>query len=223
MKYYAIIVGGGSGTRMQQELPKQFIELNGKPILMHTMAAFAQCALKPKIILVLNVHYHQLWEELCAQHQFNIPHQLVKGGEQRFNSVKNGLKNIKSGAIVAIHDAVRPLISAELITKSFEEAAAKGNAVMGVPSKDSVRLLKGDESKAIKRESVYLMQTPQTFQIEQLKKSYEQEYRMDFTDDASVVERMGYPIHLIEGAASNIKITYPEDLLFAEQLMSRRS
>lgn len=223
MKYYAIIVGGGSGTRMQQELPKQFIELKGKPILMHTMAAFAQCSLKPEIILVLNVHYHQLWEELCARYQFDIPHQLVKGGEQRFHSVKNGLKSIKSGAIVAIHDAVRPLISAELITKSFEEAAAKGNAVMGVPSKDSVRLLKGDESKAIRRESVYLMQTPQTFQIEQLKKAYEQEYRMDFTDDASVVERMGHPIHLIEGAASNIKITYPEDLLFAEQLMSRRS
>ncbi len=223
MKYYAIIVGGGSGTRMQQELPKQFIELKGKPILMHTMAAFAQCSLKPEIILVLNVHYHQLWEELCARYQFDIPHQLVKGGEQRFHSVKNGLKSIKSGAIVAIHDAVRPLISAELITKSFEAAAAKGNSVMGVPSKDSVRLLKGDESKAIKRESVYLMQTPQTFQIEQLKKAYEQEYRMDFTDDASVVERMGHPIHLIEGAASNIKITYPEDLLFAEQLMSRRA
>ena len=223
MKYYAIIVGGGSGTRMQQELPKQFIELKGKPILMHSMAAFAHSAIKPEIILVLNVHYHKFWEDLCAQHQFDIPHQLIKGGEQRFHSVKNGLKNIKSGSIVAIHDAVRPLVSVELINKSFEEAALKGNAVTGVPSKDSVRLLKGDESKAINRESVYLIQTPQTFQIEQLKKAYEQEYRIDFTDDASVVERMGYPIHLIEGAASNIKITYPEDLFFAEQLMARRA
>ncbi len=223
MKHHAIIVGGGSGTRMLQELPKQFIELNGKPILMHTMAAFAESALKPELILVLNIHYHQLWEELCARHQFNIPHQLVKGGEQRFHSVKNGLKNIKPGSIVAIHDAVRPLVSAELITKSFEEAALKGNAVTGVPSKDSVRLLKGDDSKAINRESVYLMQTPQTFQIEQLKKAYEQEYRLDFTDDASVVERMGYPIHLIEGEPQNIKITYPEDLLFAEQLISKNA
>lgn len=223
MKYCAIIVGGGSGSRMQQQKPKQFIELNGKPVLMHTLEAFHQSTLKPDIFLVLNVHYHVYWEELCREHQFHIPHTLVKGGEERFHSVKNGLKNLKGKAIVAIHDAVRPLISPELITAGFLQAEAKGNAVLGLPSKDSIRQLTPNGSSALDRSSIYLMQTPQTFKIEQLHKAYEQEFRNDFTDDASVVERAGFTIHLLKGEASNIKITFPEDLLYAESLLKARS
>lgn len=223
MKYYAIIVGGGSGTRMQQQLPKQFLELKAKPVLMHTMEAFAKSDVHPEIILVLNVHYHQLWEDLCVRHQFNIPHQLIKGGEHRFDSVKNGLKAIPSNSVVAIHDAVRPLVSTELIAKSFKQAELMGNAVTALPSKDSVRQLTNTGSEALRRESVYLVQTPQTFKLEQLKKAYQQVFRIDFTDDASVVEKMGFPIHLLEGESSNIKITYPEDLLLAELLLNGRN
>ena len=223
MKYCAIIVGGGSGSRMQQQKPKQFIELNGKPVLMHTLEAFYQSEFKPELFLVLNVHYHVYWEELCREHQFHIPHTLVKGGEERFHSVKNGLKNIKGKAIVAIHDAVRPLISPELITQSFRQAEEMGNAITGVPSKDSIRQLNRNGSEALDRNSIYLMQTPQTFKIEQLRKAYEQEFRNDFTDDASVVERAGFSIHLLKGETQNIKITFPEDLLYAETLLKARS
>jgi 2-C-methyl-D-erythritol 4-phosphate cytidylyltransferase len=219
MKYCAIIVGGGSGSRMQQQKPKQFLELNGKPILMHTLEAFYHSTLQPEIFLVLNVHAHVLWEDLCKQYHFTIPHTLIKGGEERFHSVKNGLKAIKGDAIVAIHDAVRPLVSSELITKSYQQAEELGNAVVGIPAKDSVRQLKTNGSEALDRNSIYLMQTPQTFKLAQLKKAYEQEFRNDFTDDASVVERAGFKIHLLKGEAQNIKITFPEDLIYAETIL----
>ncbi len=223
MKYYAIIVGGGSGTRMQQQKPKQFLDLDGRPVLMHTLEAFYQSSLKPEILLVLNVHFHTLWEELCQTHHFTIPHTLIKGGEQRFHSVKNGLKAIKGKAIVTIHDAVRPLVSPELITKSFEQAEIQGNAVVGLPCKDSVRQLSNNGSTALNRESLYLMQTPQTFKSEILQKAYQQDYRNDFTDDASVVERLGTKINILPGESQNIKITYPEDLILAEILLKQRN
>lgn len=223
MNYYAIIVGGGSGSRMQQQTPKQFLELAGKPVLMHTLEAFYSSELKPELILVLNVHYHDHWEKLCKQYNFTIPHLLVKGGEQRFHSVKNGLKAVKGKAIIAIHDAVRPLVSQELITQSYKEAEKHGNAICSIKSKDSVRQLKKDGTIAVDRESIYLIQTPQTFKSEFIKKAYEQEYRINFTDDASVLERNGHPIHLVEGEAQNIKITYPEDLLLAEYLIKLRT
>lgn len=222
MKYYAIIVGGGSGTRMQQQTPKQFLELNGRPVLMHTLEAFFRSELKPEILLVLNVHFHAHWEKLCQTHQFTIPHTLIKGGEQRFHSVKNGLKLIKGKAIVAIHDAVRPLVSTELINLGFEQAEMQGNAVAGLPCKDSVRQITENGSVALNRESLYLMQTPQTFKSEILQKAYQQDYRIDFTDDAAVVERMGNKIHILPGESQNIKITYPEDLILAETLLQQR-
>lgn len=216
MKYYAIIVGGGAGMRMQSELPKQFMLLNGRPILMHTIEAFYNSELQPEVILVLNVDYHQYWEQLCKQYKFAIPHQLVKGGLQRFHSVKNGLKLIKANSLVAIHDAVRPLVSNLLITEAYRQAEVSGNAVSAIKCSDSVRQVTADGSILLNRDEVYLVQTPQTFKIELLNKAYKQEYRNEFTDDASVVERSGAEINLIEGNTKNIKITFPEDLLLAE-------
>lgn len=223
MKYYAIIVAGGKGNRMQNTVAKQFLELNGKPILMHTLEAFHDCVLNPEIILVLNIHQHLFWEELCASHQFKIPHQVIKGGQERFDSVKNGLKIIKGKGIVAIHDAVRPLVTAELILKSFQTAQEKGNAIAAIQPVDSVRIKKeGVASEALNRDELFLIQTPQTFQTEQLKKAYLQPYRNEFTDDASVVEKAGFSINLLPGERSNIKITYEQDLEMAAFLLNKK-
>lgn len=220
MKYYAIIVAGGKGNRMNQAVAKQFLELEGKPILMHTLEAFQKCVLNPEIILVLNIHEHSFWEELCRLHQFVIPHQVVKGGTERFNSVKNGLKAIKGTGIIAVHDAVRPLVSPELIEASYIMAQAQGNAIAAIQPVDSVRIKKeGQSSSALKRDELFLIQTPQTFQSEQLRKAYVQPYRNDFTDDASVVEKAGFKIHLLAGERSNMKITYEQDLKLAAFLL----
>jgi 2-C-methyl-D-erythritol 4-phosphate cytidylyltransferase len=216
LKYYAIIVGGGSGSRMLSDTPKQFMLLNGKPILMHSIEAFYYSDLNPEIIIVLNIDFHDYWENLCLKYNFSIPHQLVKGGLQRFDSVKNGIKAVKGKAIIAIHDAVRPLPSNQLITRSFLVAQQSGTAISAIKSKDSVRQSTENSSKALNREEIYLVQTPQTFQSEILNKAYLQEYRNEFTDDASVVERTGIAINVIEGESKNIKITFPEDILLAE-------
>lgn len=206
---------------MQSEIPKQFMLLNSKPILMHTIEAFYHSDLKPEIIVVLNVDFHTYWEQLCEKYNFSIPHTLVKGGLQRFHSVKNGIRFIKGNAVVAIHDAVRPLASNELISRSFREAEITGNAVVAHQSKDSVRQKTGNSSIPLNRDEIYLVQTPQTFQLEILNKAYKQEYRNEFTDDASVVERIGISINLIEGERKNLKITFPEDILLAESYLSQ--
>jgi len=216
VKYFAIIVGGGSGSRMLSEVPKQFMLLRGRPVLMHTIEAFEKSDYNPEIIVVLNVDFHQYWENLCVLHNFTIPHKLIKGGTQRFDSVKNGIKAIRTKAIVAIHDAVRPLLSKQLIDRSFEQAEKSGNAVASVKSRDSVRQYNGIHSVPLDREEIYLIQTPQTFSSEILKKAYKQEYRNEFTDDASVAERSGIKINLIEGETRNFKITFPEDIRLAE-------
>jgi 2-C-methyl-D-erythritol 4-phosphate cytidylyltransferase len=221
MKRYAILVGGGSGSRMQQDIPKQFLLLDGKPVLMHTLEAFYQSEPRPEIVVVLNVDFHEYWEKLCKTHEFIIPHTLVKAGQERFFSVKNGLKLVKGKALVAIHDAVRPIIKKEKIEHAFSYAEVHGNAVLAIPSKDSVRLSDTKENKAVARELVYLIQTPQIFKSTMLKKAYQQEFRTSFTDDASVVEHAGVAIHLVEGDPKNIKITYPEDLALAEVFLKR--
>ena len=222
MKYYAIIVAGGSGSRMQNPIAKQFLLLNGKPILMHTLEAFQQCVLNPEILLVLNVQLHPYWAALCTAHQFNVPHQVVEGGDHRFHSVKNGLDHINEG-IVAVHDAVRPLVSPELILKSFKIAETKGNAVTGVHPTDSVRKMFEDQSsEMMNRDAVVLIQTPQTFRVDVLKKAYEEPYRNEFTDDASVVEYAGFKINLITGERTNLKITHPEDLKIAALLLNKK-
>ncbi|ATP55865.1 2-C-methyl-D-erythritol 4-phosphate cytidylyltransferase [Pedobacter ginsengisoli] len=223
MKYYAILVAGGSGNRMQNAIAKQFLLLDGKPVLMHTLEAFHQCSLSPEILLVLNIHQHTYWEELCSTYKCAIPHQVIKGGEQRFHSVKNGLKAIKGKGIVAVHDAVRPLISSELISKSFEIAEEKGNCVVGITPTDSIRRLTGNQkSESLNRNEVALIQTPQTFNLDILRKSYEKPFRNEFTDDASVAEHSGFEINLIEGERVNIKITYPEDLEIASVFLKNR-
>lgn len=221
MKYYAIIVGGGSGSRMQSDIPKQFMLIKGRPVLMHTIEAFYNSELKPQIIVVLNVDYHPLWEQLCGQYHFHIPHKLVKGGQQRFHSVKNGLKSITGHAVIAIHDAVRPMVSNDLISRSYHKAEKSGNAVAAIKCRDSVRQKSGNTSIPLNREDIYLVQTPQTFQYSILNKAYKQEYRNEFTDDASVVERSGVSINLIEGENKNLKITFPEDILLAELYINK--
>lgn len=219
MKYYAIIVGGGSGKRMQNPIAKQFLLLGNKPVLMHTLSAFHQSNFKPELILVLHEDLHQQWEELCAKYNFDIPHLLITGGEQRFHSVRNGLMAIKGDGIIAIHDAVRPLVSQKLIASAYEKASEDGNAVCCIKPSDSVRRLKENQSKVINRDELVLVQTPQTFEVNQLRKAYQQHYRTKFTDDASVVEKAGFKINLIEGERNNLKITFPEDLELAHYLL----
>jgi 2-C-methyl-D-erythritol 4-phosphate cytidylyltransferase len=224
-KTYAIIVAGGSGSRMLSSVPKQFLLLGGKPVLMHTIEAFNNCETGPQIIVVLPADFHAYWEQLCREHNFDIPHQLVNGGETRFHSVKNGLDMITDNkdTLIAVHDAVRPLTSKQIIDESYKHALKYGNAITAVKSRDSVRQLKNDSSVSLQRDEIYLVQTPQTFQSSQLKKAYQQPYRTDFTDDASVVEQTGVAIHLVEGSYQNIKITFPEDVAIAEMLLGKSS
>ncbi len=219
MKYYAIIVGGGSGKRMQQVIAKQFLLLKDKPILMHTLSAFYYSTYKPALIVVLHEDFHTQWQELCKTYNFDIPHQLVKGGEERFHSVRNGLMAIKGDGIVAVHDAVRPLVSEKLIANAYETAEREGNAIACIKSSDSIRRIDKENSKVVNREKIVLIQTPQTFEINQLRKAYQQHYKPKFTDDASVVEKAGFKINLIEGERNNLKITYPEDLKLASLLV----
>ncbi|MFD2871156.1 2-C-methyl-D-erythritol 4-phosphate cytidylyltransferase [Mucilaginibacter ximonensis] len=218
---YAIIVAGGSGTRMGAAIPKQFLLLNGLPVLMHTLLAFQNSRSKPDLILVLPAAYHEYWVELCKKHNFEIAHQLVSGGETRFHSVKNGLDLISADepSLIAVQDAVRPMTSAEIIDAAYLSAAQYGNGVVAVKSRDSIRQLKNNTSVALTRDEIYLVQTPQTFQSAQLKKAYEQAYTPKFTDDASVVEAMGQLIHLVDGSHKNIKITFPEDIAIMELLI----
>lgn len=221
--FYAIIVAGGSGSRMNSDVPKQFLELNGKPVLMHTIESFHQNEHQPHIIMVLAAADLEYWEVLKTKHEFNIAHQLVIGGSERFHSVKNGLALINDeNAIVAIHDAVRPLVSQDTITDCFNAAIEKGNAIAAIPSKDSVRKLTDGKSEALKRSEVYLVQTPQTFQIAQLTIAYQQNFDSFFTDDASVVEKAGYAINLEKGDEFNFKITFKEDLKLAEAILNMR-
>jgi 2-C-methyl-D-erythritol 4-phosphate cytidylyltransferase len=221
---YAIIVAGGSGSRMQSAVPKQFLLLEGKPVLIHTIEAFHYSGAKPQIILVLHPDFHTAWKQLCTEHNFKVPHQLVNGGATRFHSVKNGLDLIPddTDTLIAVHDAVRPLTSERIISESYKYAAERGNAITAIKSRDSVRQLKNSVSKSLLREEVYLVQTPQTFQSSQIKKAYLQPYNAKFTDDASVVEETGITIHLIEGSYQNIKITFPEDIAIAECLLGSR-
>lgn len=220
---YVIIVAGGSGSRMQSAVPKQFLLLIGKPVLMHTIEAFNKTEAKPGIILVLPADYHQYWQQLIKEHSFNIPHQLVTGGETRFHSVKNGLALIKDEeALVAVQDAVRPLTSPSVIDNAYQCAYQHETAVVAVKSRDSIRQVKDGTSISLVRDEIYLVQTPQTFKASLLRKAYEQPFDTRFTDDASVVEQYGAEIKLTEGDHSNIKITFPEDIAIAELLLSKK-
>jgi 2-C-methyl-D-erythritol 4-phosphate cytidylyltransferase len=218
---YAIIVAGGTGSRMQHTLPKQFIELAGKPILMHTIERFHAYNPDIRLVVVLPEDQLQVWRELCRQHRFHVFHMTVPGGASRFASVKNGLDTVQGDALVAVHDGVRPLVSLRTIEAAFASAAATGAALVAVSPKDSIRELTDTGSRAVPRDRYKLVQTPQCFKADLLRKAYEQPEQPYFTDDASVVEQLGAGISLVEGSYENIKITTPEDLLLAEVLMKQ--
>ncbi|QEC74950.1 2-C-methyl-D-erythritol 4-phosphate cytidylyltransferase [Mucilaginibacter ginsenosidivorax] len=222
---HVIIVAGGSGTRMQAAVPKQFLLINGLPVLMHTMLAFHNSGVNLDIVLVLHPDFHEYWHQLCKKHSFSIPHLLVAGGETRFHSVKNGLNSIHGDeqTLIAVHDAVRPLTSAFVIQTSYNHAGEHGNAVTAVKSRDSVRRGTTDKSVSLLRDEIYLVQTPQTFKAGLLRKAYEQAFSPNFTDDASVVEQTGIDIQLTEGSHENIKITFPEDIAIAELLLRKKA
>jgi 2-C-methyl-D-erythritol 4-phosphate cytidylyltransferase len=219
LKHYCIIVAGGSGSRMNSDIPKQFIELNGKPVLMHTIDKFVAAMPSIQIIVVLANVYKAQWMQLCEKHNFSIPFQLTEGGVTRFHSVKNGLTLVPNDSIVGIHDAARPLVSVTTIHATFEAAQRLGNASPAITISESMREINGDDNKSVNRSNYVLVQTPQCFQSTLIKKAFLQNYTPSFTDDASVLEATGEKINLVEGNRENIKITTPYDLVVAEAMM----
>ena len=218
-KHHVIIVAGGSGQRMQTAIPKQFLLLDGLPVLMHTINRFHETLPDASIVLVLPSEHLAYWNELKIQFTFEIPHQIAFGGDTRFQSVKNGLALVNSG-IVGIHDAVRPLVSSSTILKTFEAASQNGAAVPVLQPNESMRILIPDgRNEALIRDALRTVQTPQCFHADKIIEAYKQEFRADFTDDASVAERAGFPITLVQGNEENIKITRPIDLHVAEMFL----
>ena len=231
MKTIAIIVAGGSGTRFGASMPKQFLALMGKPILMHTIEAFGKNRdgsfddkSHMEIIVTLPEEQMGLWHDLCREHGFTVPHRVVPGGKTRWHSVKNALDSISDLArvdVIAVHDGVRPLASAQLIDRCLTIARRQGSAIPVVPLNDSVRQMDADGgSRALDRTSLRAVQTPQVFDARLLIEAYLQPYDPTFTDDASVVERHGHDVTLVDGDPVNLKITRPMDLALAEYLMT---
>jgi 2-C-methyl-D-erythritol 4-phosphate cytidylyltransferase len=220
MTKYVIIVAGGAGKRMQSDLPKQFLLLNGIPVLMRTMVPFFNFDNQIQIILVLPEEHMDYWKNLCVEFNFQLDHKIVAGGETRFRSVKNGLTEITdTGSLVAVHDGVRPLVSQSLIQTCFETAELMGNAVPAMEISESLRILTPEGNQLLNRSEVKLIQTPQIFRAEQILKAYRQDYKETITDDASVVENMGEKIHIVPGNRENIKITTLHDMVIASALL----
>ncbi len=219
---HALIVAGGKGTRIKSDVPKQFIEVNGKPVILHTLQAFYRYSHSLSIVLVLPEDDFGQWEEIAKRHRFTKPVILQKGGETRYQSVKNGLDRIDGQGLVAIHDGVRPLVSEDIIGASFRLAAIHRIAVAAVRLKESIRITDQDRTKAMDRSRFRLVQTPQTFDLELIKKAYQIKEDPTLTDDASVAERSGHIVSLFEGSYENIKITTAEDLIIAEALLKNR-
>lgn len=218
LKRSVIIVAGGSGTRMNSDIPKQFLLLNGLPVLMHSVNAFRKFNPSVQIVIALPRAYYSLWDTLCLKYNFLAKHELTPGGETRAQSVKNALALVPGTGFTAIHDGVRPLVSEETIRKAFYEAELFGNAVPVIPVNESVRKTEGTSNMAVPRDTLYIVQTPQVFKTGLIKKAYSLLDKDDFTDDATILETTGEKIHLFEGNRENIKITYPNDLLIAEDL-----
>lgn len=233
MRRYVIIVAGGKGLRMGTDLPKQFIPLEGKPVLMHTLERFHRWDASAEQVLVLPEEHRKYWEMLCREIGCSAPHRIALGGETRFHSVLNGLRMISGEiqeaidngekALVAVHDGVRPFVSTEVIEACFLEAAERGTAIPVVPMVDSLRETNEEGSHPVDRSRFMAVQTPQVFDAALLLRAYEQDYTSMFTDDASVVEALGHPIHTVKGNRENIKITTPFDLLIAQSLLLNRS
>lgn len=224
MEEYALIVAGGSGTRMKSKVAKQFLPLIGRPVLMHTIEAFKNYSPAINIIVVLPKGEVDQWKTLCETHFFDIPHTLAHGGATRFQSVQNGLAKMPVSGIVAIHDGVRPLVDKNTINTSFRIASKNGTAVATVHLKESLRITdQQNTTKAVERSKYRLVQTPQTFKLDLIKRAYEGNYSPSLTDDASVAESAGYKITLFEGSYENIKITTPEDLTIVEAIMKQKN
>jgi 2-C-methyl-D-erythritol 4-phosphate cytidylyltransferase len=220
MLWFTIITAGGIGLRMKSDVPKQFLELQKIPILMHTVKAFRNFDSEMEIILVLPEEHILLWKNLCRKHRFEINHKIVIGGKSRFESVRNGIESIKEEGIIAVHDGVRPLVSKETIRICFETAIEKGNAIPVSDITDSVRFISENGSKPIDRNLLKTVATPQVFRSEILRKAYSQKESPEFTDCASAAEKLGYKINLIPNNRENIKITSPSDLIIAETLLN---
>lgn len=222
MEQYAVIVAGGSGSRMQSTSPKQFLKIGGKPVLLHTLETFHAYNPVLQIILVLPASQKEVWKEIRKTHDCQIAHAIAEGGESRFQSVKNGLALVPLGSLVAIHDGVRPFVRQETLRQGFSTASENGSAITTVPLKDSIRRIENGDSKAEDRSQFCLVQTPQTFQSDLIKKAYRQKENHLFTDCASVAEADGNKINLVAGSYENIKITTPEDLLLAENIFKNK-
>lgn len=219
MKKYAVIVAGGSGTRMGSELPKQFLLIHDKPILWYTLHAFLKSYKDINIILVLPSDYYDPGRAICDEINSLYPIQTIVGGATRFHSVQAGLALIKEQSVIFVHDGVRCLLSPSLIHLCYEETLRFGSAIPCIDSKDSVRIISDSGHRAIKRTDVKMVQTPQTFLSDIILSAYQVVYQEAFTDDASVAEAAGHSIHLVDGEEDNIKITTPLDLAIAEELL----
>jgi len=219
MKKVIIIVAGGAGQRFEGNTPKQFVVLNNLPILMHSILAFYNYDNTSEIKVVLPENQIDKWNKLCVKYNFDIKHEIVKGGKTRFESVKNGIAEVNSKSLIAIHDGVRPLVTEQTIKNCFETAQKFGNAVPVVESVDSIREIGFTECFPLKRVNLRLVQTPQVFISDKLRQAYKQEYKNIYTDDAAVFEAAGEKINIIEGNKENIKITTKTDLIIAEALI----
>ena len=218
MQKTAIIVAGGQGIRFSPDLPKQFYHIRERPLLMHTIDLFHYYDRDMQIIVGIQENLTSYWESICEQSKFDVPHILTPAGETRYHTVKKALPEVVPDTLVAIHDAVRPLLYKRTINACFEAAEKYGASIPCVEIHDSIREITQEGSRWVSRDSFRLVQTPQVFQYDILIKGYEQEFSGDYTDDASVVERAGFPVTLVEGNPENIKITTREDLVFAEAI-----
>jgi len=216
---YVIIVAGGAGTRMKAGQPKQFLPIAGKTILQHTLEAFHRYDPTFKYIIVLPKESIDFWKNHASMKKISIPHTIVEGGKERFYSVKNALDTLKGNGVVAIHDGVRPLVSKQTLKNCFEGVKKHGNAVPVIDVVESIRMLDGDNSKPSSRSKIRIVQTPQCFELNRIKKAYAQDFSPEFTDDATVLEKTGEKINLVEGNRENIKITSPFDMKLAEFFM----
>lgn len=216
---YVLIVAGGSGRRMGIEVPKQFLLLAGKPVLMHSIERFRKFDKSIRIIVVLPEDYIEFWENLRKKFSFSVKHEVIPGGASRYHSVKNGLQLVEDDSLVAIHDGVRPLISTETIVRCFAAAEKYGNAVPAINTSDSLRMITEQGNMPVNRSFIRSIQTPQVFRSTLIRKAYQQDFQTVFTDDATLLEKTGESIHLVDGNRENIKITNPEDMIIAEALI----
>lgn len=222
MNVYALIVAGGSGERMGASLPKQFLLLRGKPVLWHTLTAFQQSFTEIQTILVLPEHHLETGKAIATSVSYPGQVHIIEGGASRFHSVQNGLQHVPPDAVVFIHDGVRCLVTTSLVKRCYTATLLHGNAIPAIQPVDSIRVVTATGNEPVDRSKVRIIQTPQTFYGDIISKAYQQPYDVAFTDDASVLEKYGGAIHLVEGEAGNIKITRPFDLLMAEKMLEER-